>query len=98
MPNNRPIGRSRAPLSQDAMARGGIPDVLPTHPTAPTGGAPELSELILALRSGQISPEVLIQLLSMLSGLGGQVPGMQGAMGPSPIGAALSESAGPPGY
>lgn len=80
MPNNLPVSRARAPLANAARARQGVPDSLPVHSTPVTGQA-ELPDLLLMLRSGQISPEVLIQLLSALGGLGTQLPAGPGAPG-----------------
>ena len=53
-------------------------------------GAPDLSQLLMSLRNGQLSPEVLLQLLAVLAGSGGQLPGAAPAFGGgSPIQAAF---------
>lgn len=65
-----------------------MPGVVPG--SMPMGEGMDLNQLLLSLRNGQMSPEVLLQLLAALAGAGGQMPGaeMLGGGG-SPIQAAF---------
>jgi len=70
-----------------ARQRVGVPDTLPAHPAPPTGA--ELPDILQAIRNGQISPEVLLQMLSALAGLGTGTLGGGAPPGRGPIGEAF---------
>lgn len=97
MPNNKPVGRGRMALAQAAQQRAGIPDALPAHPAPPTGGQ-GLPDMLQALRSGQISPEVLLQMLAALAGLGVGTPGGGMMQGRGPISEAYEGETGEAEY
>lgn len=48
--------------------------ILAGRSTAPGAVQPDLNKILLAIKSGQGSAESLVQLLALLSGLGGGVP------------------------
>ena len=76
-------------LSQAARGAEGVPQNLPQD----AGGASDVGALMELLRSGQFSAESLLQLLALLSGIGGQGLGLEGAAPPgegaSPVEAAF---------
>lgn len=82
MPNApRAISGLARSLSGQVAEQAGIPQ--PGATPAPGGGL-DIASLLALLQSGKIPPEVLIQLLSMLTGMGGQVPGAAAAGGEAP--------------
>ena len=65
-----PLTPELVALARQAQEQGGVPQRGTVPPEE------DLSSLLMQLRSGQVSAEALIELLALLSGAGGGLPGM----------------------